>query len=114
MDDEGCFLDTIYVGLGDNEVTADFVIDSLEMFPVLVQTTVVLISVILMAEFYLRLLLFGQLLRAFCYGSGLPIGGFDDIDNLFGGTWTVTVKDEEGCAWSHLFTEPDLLTIVLF
>ena len=30
VDEDGCFLDTaIYVGLGDNEVTADFVLDSL-------------------------------------------------------------------------------------
>lgn len=39
--------------------------------------------------------------------------GEDEIDNLSGGVWTVTVSDEEGCEWSTVFEifEPDSLTL---
>ena len=39
--------------------------------------------------------------------------GFDDIDNLYGGDWTVTILDDAGCAWSAVFEiyEPDELVI---
>ena len=41
------------------------------------------------------------------------IGGGDSQANLFGGAWVVTATDQEGCAWSQLFTvfEPDELTV---
>lgn len=40
-------------------------------------------------------------------------GGGDAINNLMGGNWVVTVTDQEGCAWSHLFNifEPAELTL---
>jgi len=43
------------------------------------------------------------------------LGGSDTINNLFEGNWVVTVTDQEGCAWSHLFVveEPDPLSIAL-
>lgn len=45
--------------------------------------------------------------------TGLAPGSDYDIDNLFGGQWVVTVTDQEGCAWSQLFTinEPAELTL---
>ena len=41
------------------------------------------------------------------------LGGGDNITNLFGGNWIVTVTDQEGCAWSTLFNifEPGDLTL---
>jgi gliding motility-associated-like protein len=41
------------------------------------------------------------------------VGGGDNITNLFGGNWVVTVTDQEGCAWSQLFNifEPAELTL---
>jgi gliding motility-associated-like protein len=41
------------------------------------------------------------------------VGGGDNITNLFGGNWVVTVTDQEGCAWSFLFSifEPAELTL---
>ena len=41
------------------------------------------------------------------------VGGGDAINNLFGGNWVVTVTDQEGCAWSQLFSifEPGILTL---
>jgi len=41
------------------------------------------------------------------------VGGGDNINNLFGGNWVVTVTDQEGCAWSTLFNifEPTVLTL---
>lgn len=115
VDDEGCFLDTaIYVGLGDNEVTADFVLDSLRDVSCFgANDGGAYISNIDGGILPPFTAIWSTIAGPFATVPGLPIGGFDDIDNLFGGTWTVTVKDEEGCAWSHLFTiyEPDLLTI---
>lgn len=45
--------------------------------------------------------------------TGVPVGGGDAINNLMGGNWVVTVTDQEGCAWSHLFNifEPAELTL---
>lgn len=35
--------------------------------------------------------------------ANVGLGGGDVISNLFGGDWVVSVTDQEGCAWSHLF-----------
>jgi hypothetical protein len=45
--------------------------------------------------------------------TGLVSGQGDATTNLFGGDWVVTVKDQEGCAWSQFFNifEPGDLTI---
>jgi gliding motility-associated-like protein len=49
------------------------------------------------------------------YDTQTPIsaGGGDAINNLMGGNWVVTVTDQEGCAWSQLFSifEPAELTL---
>lgn len=39
--------------------------------------------------------------------------GDSEVDDLYGGQWIVTVTDDEGCPWSHIFTieEPDELTL---
>ena len=115
IDERGCTLDTaIYVGLGDNEVTANFVIDSLRDVSCFGANDggayVTNFNGGITPPFSV---IWSTIGGPFDVATGLPIGGSDDIDNLFGATWTVTVLDEEGCAWSHLFTinEPDLLTI---
>ena len=116
---DGCFLDTaIYVGLGDNEVTADFIIDSLRDVTCFGANDggayVENIAGGILPPFEV---IWSTIAGAYETTTGVPTGGNDDIDNLFGGTWTVTVLDEEGCAWSHLFEiyEPDELTIdILF
>ncbi|MBK7130290.1 MAG: choice-of-anchor L domain-containing protein [Crocinitomicaceae bacterium] len=43
----------------------------------------------------------------------INLGQGDAINNLMGGNWVVTVTDQEGCAWSHLFNiyEPAELTL---
>lgn len=45
--------------------------------------------------------------------TGLTAGQGDNINNLMGGNWVVTVTDQEGCAWSQLFNifEPAELTL---
>ena len=46
--------------------------------------------------------------------SGVAGGdGDSEVDDLYGGQWIVTVTDDEGCPWSHIFTieEPDELTL---
>ncbi|MBL7899871.1 MAG: choice-of-anchor L domain-containing protein, partial [Crocinitomicaceae bacterium] len=45
--------------------------------------------------------------------SVVGIGGGNSINNLMGGNWVVTVTDQQGCAWSHLFFiyEPAELTL---
>lgn len=49
------------------------------------------------------------------YDTQTPVaaGGGDAINNLMGGDWVVTVTDQEGCAWSQLFSifEPEELTL---
>lgn len=116
-DEEGCFLDTtVYVGLGDNEVTADFVLDSLRDVSCFGAND----GGAYVENFDGGILPPFEVIWSTIGGphetvGGIPVGGNDDIDNLYGGTWTVTVLDEEGCAWSHVFDiyEPDELTIEL-
>lgn len=115
VDEDGCFLDTtIFVGLGDNEVTADFVLDSLRDVSCFGANDggayVTNINGGISSPYTL---IWSNLGGAFETVPGIMPGGGDEIDNLFGDTWTVTVLDEEGCAWSEVFDifEPDLLTI---
>lgn len=114
VDDAGCQIDTaISVGLGANAVTANFVLDSLG-------------DVTCFGDFngsaYVNNIN-GGLMPPYdvlwTHTSGLYAtttvtpGGNDDIDNLFGGNWVVSVIDQEGCAWSQLFSifEPAELTL---
>ena len=115
VDEDGCFLDTsIYVGLGDNVVTADFVLDSLRDVSCFGANDggayVENIDGGISPPFTV---IWSTIAGPFDATPAIPIGGNDDIDNLFGDTWTVTILDEEGCAWSQVFDifEPDLLTI---
>lgn len=114
VDDAGCSIDTaITVGLGANAVTANFVLDSLD--------DVTCFGALNGSAFVNNIN--GGLLPPYditwTHTSGLydqttvTAGGFDDIDNLFGGNWVVTVTDQEGCAWSQLFNifEPAELTL---
>lgn len=115
VDERGCFLDTtVYVGLGDNEVTANFVSDSIRdvsCFGALDGGAYVKdIEGGILPPFQV---IWSTLAGAYSTVPGIPEGGANDIDNLFGGMWTVTVVDEEGCAWSHAFEifEPELLVL---
>lgn len=47
------------------------------------------------------------------YSTTVGIGGGNSINNLMGGNWVVTVTDQQGCAWSQLFSiyEPAELTL---
>ncbi len=115
VDERGCFLDTsIYVGLGDNEVTADFVMDSLRDVTCFGDldggAAIENIDGGLAPPFTA---VWSTIGGTYATAPGISVGGGDDIDNLFGGTWTVTVTDGEGCAWSYVFDifEPDELTM---
>jgi gliding motility-associated-like protein len=116
-DEDGCFLDTtIYVGLGDNEVFADFNLDSLRDVSCFEAfdggAYVENITGGIEPPFEVT---WSTIAGVYDVNSGVPDGGADDIDNLFGGTWTVTVTDEQGCAWSQVFDifEADELTMDL-
>ena len=115
VDAEGCFLDTtIFVGLGDNEVTADFIVDSLRDVSCFgANDGGAYITNIDGGILPPYTIIWSNLGGPFDVVPGIPVGGGDDIDNLFGDNWTVSVLDEEGCAWSYAFEiyEPDLLTI---
>ena len=114
-DDEGCFLDTsLFVGLGDNYVTADFNMDSLRDVSCFGAND----GGAFVDNFGGGILppfevVWSTIAGAHETTGGIGLGGGDDIDNLYGGTWTVTVTDDAGCAWSHVFEifEPDLLEI---
>lgn len=115
VDEDGCFLDTaIFVGLGDNEVLADFNLDSLRDVSCFGANDggafVENIEGGISAPYEIT---WSTIAGEHESTGGIPVGGSNDIDNLFGGTWTVTVTDDEGCAWSYLFEifEPDLLEI---
>jgi gliding motility-associated-like protein len=116
VDAFGCQTDTaITVGLGVNAVTAAFILDSLRDVTCFGAND---------GGAYINNLA-GGLLPPFdvtwTHTSGLhstfpnvPVGGSSDQDDLFGGSWVVTVTDQEGCAWSTPFQieEPDELTLV--
>ncbi|MEO9532458.1 MAG: gliding motility-associated C-terminal domain-containing protein [Crocinitomicaceae bacterium] len=115
VDDAGCQTDTaITVGLGANAVTADFILDSLRDVTCFGAND---------GGAYINNLA-GGLQPPFDvtwdHTSGnhatitnVPVGGTSDMDDLFGGTWVVTVTDQEGCAWSTAFDvfEPNQLTL---
>ncbi|MEO9532459.1 MAG: gliding motility-associated C-terminal domain-containing protein [Crocinitomicaceae bacterium] len=116
VDAFGCQTDTaVTVGLGANAVTADFILDSLRDVTCFGDAN---------GGAYINNLA-GGLQPPFDvtwdHTSGnhatfnnVPVGGTSEQDNLYGGSWVVTVTDQEGCAWSVPFDidEPDQLTLV--
>ena len=120
-DDNGCTVDTVvYVGLGDNEIVADFNLDSLRNVTCAGDND----GGAMVENITGGLSAAGgdpnpyDVFWTHTSGlhdteTGLPVGGFDDIDNLFGGDWVVTITDDQGCAWSYSFEiyEPDELTL---
>lgn len=113
-DANGCEIDTaVTVGLGTNAVTADWVPSSLGDVTCFgdLNGTAEIENVA------------GGITPPFditwTHTSGLydqttvNTGGGDAINNLMGGNWVVTVTDQQGCAWSQLFTifEPAELTL---
>lgn len=116
-DADGCTSDTlVFVGLGANAVTADFILDSLRDVTCFGDND---------GGAYVNNLN-GGLAPPFDVtwthssgvhdvDTGLPVGGASEQDNLYGGTWVVTVTDGLGCAWSYPFEieEPEELAIEL-
>jgi len=114
IDDQGCEIDTaITIGLGVNAVTATFNPgDLLDVTCFGDQNGAASVSNIgggITVPYDIT----------WTHTSGLfdqttvGVGGGDNITNLFGGNWIVTVTDQEGCAWSTLFSifEPAELTL---
>jgi len=115
IDDAGCEIDTaVTVGLGSNAVSATFDASALQDVTCFGDQNGA-------AEI---LNVAGGITPPYnvtwTHTSGLfdqtvvGLGGGDNINNLFGGNWVVTVTDAEGCAWSTLFNifEPTELTLV--
>lgn len=114
-DENGCTKDTVItVGLGDNAVIATWVEDSLR--------NVTCFGDADGGAFIHEIgggitppydVTWTSPLGVFDTDLGLPVDGESEQDNLFGGTWVVTVTDQEGCAWSHTFEifEPDVLEL---
>ena len=114
VNDDGCSIDTaVTVGLGANAVTANFVLDSLRDVTCFGDNDggayVININGGITPPFDVT----------WTHTSGLfdsetvLANGTSEHDDLFGGQWVVTVTDQEGCAWSQLFTiaEPGDLTL---
>jgi len=113
-DPSGCTIDTtVSIGLGANAVTATFDVSALQDVTCGGDQngTAAVLNI------------GGGLLPPYnvtwTHTTGLfdqtvtGLGGGDNINNLFGGNWVVTVTDQEGCAWSTLFNifEPAVLTL---
>ncbi|MBD3638674.1 MAG: gliding motility-associated C-terminal domain-containing protein [Crocinitomicaceae bacterium] len=114
VSDDGCSVDTaVTVSLGQNAVTADFVLDSLTDITCYGDNN---------GGAYVNNIN-GGITPPFdvtwTHTTGLfasevvAAGGDSDHNDLFGGDWVVTVTDQDGCAWSQLFTinEPPQLTL---
>lgn len=116
LSDDGCQIDTaVNVPLGQNPVTATWVVDSLRHVTCAGDND---------GGAYIMNVAGGSAGAPYnvtwTHTSGLhdqetlnSAGQDSEQDNLFGGQWVVTVTDGDGCAWSQLFTidEPDYLTL---
>lgn len=115
-DENGCEFDTlITVGLGTNAVTAEWALDSLR--------DVSCFGADDGGAFVFDIgggitppyeVIWTNVDGVFDSETVSP-GGSSEHDDLPGGSWVVTVIDQEGCAWSQPFLiyEPDLLTLDL-
>lgn len=114
-DENGCTTDTIVpVGLGENEVTAIWEEDSLRAISCFGANDggayIYNINGGITPPFDVKWINPAGVFAT----ETVSAGGNSEHDDLGpGGSWVVTVVDQEGCAWSHNFelTEPDLLTI---
>lgn len=116
-DENGCTTDTIVpVGLGENAVVATWAPDSLRDVSCFGANDggayVFDISGGLMPPYDVT---WTNVDGVFDVETGVPVDGDSERDDLPGGTWVVTITDEDGCAWSHSFEifEPDELTMTL-
>ena len=115
VDENGCELDTaVFVGLGDNAILANFILDSLRDVTCFGDSdggaAIENITGGLDPPYNVT---WTHTTGPYDTETGIPVGGGDEIDNLFGGLWTVTVTDGEGCAWSYFFeiNEPEEMTL---
>lgn len=111
----GCSIDTaVHVGLGVNGVTANWVPASLEDVTCFGDyngaAQITNINGGLTPPYTVT---WTHTTGLYETQTGLSAGQGDNITNLFGGDWVVTIKDQEGCAWSQLFNiyEPNELTM---
>ncbi|WP_070137602.1 choice-of-anchor L domain-containing protein [Crocinitomix algicola] len=116
-DEDGCTMDTIVpVGLGENAVLATWEVDSLR--------DVTCFGDMDGGAYIFDInggieppydVIWTNIGGVYDTDTDVPVDGDSEIDNLNGGTWTVTVIDQEGCAWSHSFEifEPEELTMEL-
>lgn len=116
-DEDGCTMDTIVpVGLGENAIVATWAPDSLRNVTCFGDSDggayVFDISGGITPPYNA---IWTNLGGVFDVETGITVDGSSEQDGLPGGTWTVTIVDEEGCAWSHDFVilEPEELTMEL-
>ncbi len=116
-DENGCTVDTIVpVGLGENAVLAIWEVDSLRDVSCFGANDggayVYDIEGGITPPYDVT---WTNLGGVFDVDTDVPVDGSSEQDNLPGGTWVVTITDEEGCAWSQSFEiyEPDELTLEL-
>lgn len=112
---DGCFIDTaVTVGLGANAVTATWVpgaLGDVTCFGDLNGTAQILNITGGITPPYT--VTWTHTTGLYDTQTGLTPGQGDAINNLMGGNWVVTATDQEGCAWSQLFSiyEPAELTL---
>ncbi len=116
-DENGCMVDTIVpVGLGENEVVATWAVDSLRNVTCHGDMDggayIFDISGGITPPYDVTWTNLGGVVDV---DTDVPVDGSSEQDGLSGGTYTVVVTDEEGCAWSHSFEifEPEELTLEL-
>ncbi len=115
-DENGCTIDTIVaVGLGENAVVATWAVDSLRDISCFGAADggayVFGIGGGITPPYQVTWTNLGGIFDV----EPVLLGGSSEHDDLTGGTWVVTVTDQDGCAWSHSFfiNEPDELTMDL-
>lgn len=116
-DEDGCVTDTIVpVGLGENAVVATWEPDSLRDVTCAGDNDggayIYDISGGILPPYDV---VWTNVGGVFDIDTDVPVDGDSEHDGLHGGTWTVTVVDQEGCAWSRSFEiyEPEELTLDL-
>ncbi len=116
-DDNGCETDTVvYVDLGANAIDADFILDSLRDVTCFgFNDGGAFVDNITGGTDPPYNVSWTHTTGLFATVTGVPVGGEDDIDNLFGGLWVVLITDGDGCAWSFPFEifEPEEFTLDL-